>query len=260
MIGAGFAGLAAADALVEAGADVTVLEARDRVGGRVHSRRLAERRRDRVWAQTSSRQTTTCCAGYAGASGSTIVSRGMRYSEREPRGVETTPEAVGDVAEHGARHGAAAHATGRRSRSPRCSTRSTSTTAAREAVRARIEVSSAYDAADIDARVLGHFGVELRRPGVGPDRGGQRRHRARPGREPRRPHPPVDAGRVDRPGRRRRGRPHGRAASSSPTTRIIARARRDPEDAAVRAGPADRQARRAGAGCRSRPRRSCSFR
>jgi monoamine oxidase len=40
VIGAGFAGLAAADALRRGGADVTVLEARDRVGGRVHSERL----------------------------------------------------------------------------------------------------------------------------------------------------------------------------------------------------------------------------
>jgi monoamine oxidase len=41
VIGAGFAGLAAADALRRGGAEVVVLEARDRVGGRVHSERLA---------------------------------------------------------------------------------------------------------------------------------------------------------------------------------------------------------------------------
>jgi monoamine oxidase len=39
-VGAGFAGLAAADALAAGGAEVTVFEARDRVGGRVHSGRL----------------------------------------------------------------------------------------------------------------------------------------------------------------------------------------------------------------------------
>lgn len=39
VLGAGLAGLAAADALVRAGADVLVLEARDRPGGRVHTLR-----------------------------------------------------------------------------------------------------------------------------------------------------------------------------------------------------------------------------
>lgn len=37
VIGAGFAGLAAADALRAGGAEVSVFEARDRVGGRIWS-------------------------------------------------------------------------------------------------------------------------------------------------------------------------------------------------------------------------------
>ena len=37
VVGAGFAGLAAADALARGGVEVDVLEARDRVGGRVWS-------------------------------------------------------------------------------------------------------------------------------------------------------------------------------------------------------------------------------
>lgn len=42
VVGAGFAGLAAADALASAGAEVIVLEARDRVGGRVHTTTLED--------------------------------------------------------------------------------------------------------------------------------------------------------------------------------------------------------------------------
>jgi monoamine oxidase len=41
VVGAGFAGLAAAAALADGGAEPMVLGARDRVGGRVHSRELA---------------------------------------------------------------------------------------------------------------------------------------------------------------------------------------------------------------------------
>ncbi|MSV74445.1 MAG: FAD-dependent oxidoreductase, partial [Actinobacteria bacterium] len=40
IIGAGFAGLSAGMALADAGVDVLVLEARDRVGGRVWSQEL----------------------------------------------------------------------------------------------------------------------------------------------------------------------------------------------------------------------------
>lgn len=42
VVGAGFAGLSAADALLTAGLDVTVLEARDRVGGRVEAMAFAD--------------------------------------------------------------------------------------------------------------------------------------------------------------------------------------------------------------------------
>ncbi len=156
VIGAGFAGLAAADALVQAGVEVTVLEARDRVGGRVYSRRLANGAVIEMGADFFEADHSTL-RGYARRFGLTIVPRGMRYSEREPRGVETTPAAVGEVAE------LARQTLRQRLGEPRLSVADLLDSldvdpAAREAVLARVEVSSAHGADEVDAGVLSHFG------------------------------------------------------------------------------------------------------
>ncbi len=156
MIGAGFAGLAAADALLEAGVDVSVLEARDRVGGRVHSRRLVNGAVIEMGADFFEADHYVL-RGYAQRFGLTIVPRGMRYSEREPRGVETTPDAVGAVADL-----ARGTLLGRLDGEPLSVAALLDSLdvdpAAREAVRARVEVSSAHGADGVAASVLGHFG------------------------------------------------------------------------------------------------------
>ena len=81
IIGAGLAGLAAADALAAAGAEVDVLEARTRVGGRVWSDRLAtgaliERGGEFI---THGYTTTERLATRLGCE---LVGMGIRYPER----------------------------------------------------------------------------------------------------------------------------------------------------------------------------------
>src|SRR5262249_35301013 len=89
VIGAGFAGLAAADELQRGGADVTVLEARGRVGGRVASRTLDHGAGVALGAEF-------VLPGYdvlralAARAGLELQDKGMRYGEREPRGVDLT--------------------------------------------------------------------------------------------------------------------------------------------------------------------------
>jgi monoamine oxidase len=155
VIGAGFAGLAAADALLEAGIDVTVLEARDRVGGRVASRQLPNGAVIELGADFFEADHHVL-RGYASRFGLTIVPRGMRYSEREPRGVETTPEQVRDVADLA--RGMLLQRDGEPLSVVALLDSLDVDPAAREAVRARIEVSCAHGADGVDARVLGHFG------------------------------------------------------------------------------------------------------
>jgi len=87
VIGAGFAGLACADRLVALGHDVTVLEARDRVGGRVWSQELIAGRADTV----VERGAEFVLSGYdvmhemARRFDLPVAPSGMSYYVREPR-------------------------------------------------------------------------------------------------------------------------------------------------------------------------------
>jgi monoamine oxidase len=82
VVGAGLAGLAAADALSHAGVEVQVFEARDRVGGRVWSAAFAgvvvERGAEFVLPENSTFK------GMAARFGLQLVRKGMHYGAREP--------------------------------------------------------------------------------------------------------------------------------------------------------------------------------
>jgi monoamine oxidase len=151
VIGAGLAGLAAADALRREGADVVVLEARDRVGGRVWSvpfaGGVAERGAEFVFPGDEVLQAT------AGRLGLRLYRKGTHYGDREPRG--GPPVSPAELAA----------AVGRLGESAVDGTVLDALAALRlpagaaEAVAARIEVSSAYPAADLDASVLAETGA-----------------------------------------------------------------------------------------------------
>lgn len=97
MIGAGLAGLAAADALARDGSEVAVVEARDRVGGRTWSRELANGITVEMGAEFILAGNTEARA-LAGELGLGLVDKGMRYGEREPRGgMPTTAAAMADA-------------------------------------------------------------------------------------------------------------------------------------------------------------------
>ena len=85
VIGAGFAGLAAAEALSLAGVAVTVLEARDRVGGRVWSQRLENGAVIEMGAEFVT-DGYTLLPGMAERLGLHLVPMGMSFNLREPRG------------------------------------------------------------------------------------------------------------------------------------------------------------------------------
>ena len=85
VVGAGFAGLAAADALVAAGVDVVVLEARDRVGGRVWSRELGNGAVVEMGAEFILPGNDTILS-YVDRFGLGLWEKGMLYGDREPRG------------------------------------------------------------------------------------------------------------------------------------------------------------------------------
>jgi monoamine oxidase len=154
VIGAGLAGLAAADKLQRAGLQVTVLEARDRVGGRVWSRRLDNGSVIEMGAEFIL-PGNTLVRELAERFGLGLWEKGMRYGRREPRGVAgLTAEALGRAVEevdraltdsHGGRGESARELLDRLSIDP----------AAREALLARVEVSAACPAERVPVSDLG---------------------------------------------------------------------------------------------------------
>jgi monoamine oxidase len=157
VVGAGFAGLAAAARLAGAGAEVDVFEARDRVGGRVWSVPFAggvvERGAEFI---LPGNETVIATAQRLGLP---LVRKGTQYGNREPRGDEraVSREQV-----------AAAAARIASEPPPSCAPGSTLADALEtyhldpsvaEAIRSRVEVSCGYPADDLDPAVLRETGA-----------------------------------------------------------------------------------------------------
>ena len=165
VIGAGFAGLAAATELADRGVDVLVLEARDRVGGRVWS--------DRAGGAVIERGAEFVLDGYevlrghAARFGLELADTGMSYYVREPRGVPCTAEelqAAGRAVARAARQKTAGADRLEAGGGDRLRGRSVAevvaatdlSPAAAEAVLARVEISAALGADRLSAEVLEH--------------------------------------------------------------------------------------------------------
>jgi monoamine oxidase len=149
--GAGLAGLSAADELQRAGAEVVVLEARDRVGGRAWSRRLDNGAVVEMGAEFIL-PGNTAMRELAERFGLGLWDKGMRYGRRDPRGVEVSPEELT----------AGVEAVGRALKriTPGLTARQLLddldiAAGAREAILARAEISSANSADLVAARDLG---------------------------------------------------------------------------------------------------------
>ncbi len=151
VVGAGLAGLAAADALRRAGVDVVVLEARDRVGGRVWSRALDNGAVVEMGAEFVL-PGDDVLRGLVDRFGLGLWDKGMLYGDREPRGIagvtregllRAAPQVRAALERGGAGTSAAAFLEAL-DLEP----------GVREAIIARAEVSSATTADRIDASVL----------------------------------------------------------------------------------------------------------
>ena len=165
VVGAGLAGLAAADVLAAAGHEPLVLEARDRVGGRVHSLALD----NGAIVEMGAEFILPGCdevLGLADRFGLGLWDKGMRYGEREPRGVEVADGAIeGAVAAIDAALTAGA---GEGLSVRGLLERLDLDPGAREAILARAEVSAAADGDLVPAHELGLLArvSDLPAPGI----------------------------------------------------------------------------------------------
>jgi monoamine oxidase len=149
VVGAGFAGLAAAAALSRAGVDVTVFEARDRVGGRVHSHMLENGAVVELGAEfvlpphEVLRETATRLD-------LPLYEKGTLYGDREPRPPVPRDALLDGIARLvEARVGTASSALAELGLAPAVS----------EALAARVEISTGHRADDQPASVLAASGA-----------------------------------------------------------------------------------------------------
>lgn len=151
VVGAGLAGLSAADELHRGGAEVVVLEARERVGGRVWSRRLENGAVVEMGAEFIL-PGNTAVRELAERFGLDLWDKGMRYGRREPRGGTGTSltemEAAAAAAERELERSARDLSTRRLLDGLQIPA------GAREALLARVEISSGNSADLVAARDL----------------------------------------------------------------------------------------------------------
>ena len=99
VVGAGLAGLVAADELARGGVEVVVLEARSRVGGRVWSRELPNGAVVEMGAEFIL-PGNTAIRELVDRFGLGLWDKGMRYGQRDPRGgLAVTPQELADAVE-----------------------------------------------------------------------------------------------------------------------------------------------------------------
>jgi len=145
VVGAGFAGLAAGERLLAEGWDVTVFEARDRVGGRVWSQRLengavVERGAEFIFPDHEVLRATAARLGLS------LYEKGTLYGDREPRDGppvmrEELMDAVGRLG-------------GLRGASVEDALEGISSEGARAAIGSRVAVSTGYELDDQPASTL----------------------------------------------------------------------------------------------------------
>lgn len=163
VIGAGFAGLAAATELTAGGADVRVFEARDRVGGRVWSATVSTPSGDAVVERGGEfiLQGYDELRRYAQELGIRLIDTGMNYYQREPRGVagvdaRMMADAGDDIAEHIAAHESSSidEVLDALSLTPDLA----------ESIRCRIEISCALESDALSVDVMSHVASLTPRP------------------------------------------------------------------------------------------------
>ena len=171
VIGAGFSGLVAAETLQDKGHEVIVLEARNRVGGRVWSQQLSNGCWIERGAEFIEHEQTAICA-LARRLAVTLAPTTMSYSVREPRGglPTTIAECVAGIATVQRMLKANSYGSVRDALDA-----APVSQAVRDAIAARVQISFAQSVEKLDANILaGHHAASFEgREGVRCEQGNQ---------------------------------------------------------------------------------------